>query len=345
MFGKNIEEMGKHMPGGFFIYKDNEQEEIIYANKQVFEIFGCHNLDEFKKLTNNSFKGMIYQEDYSAIKKTIKKQIANNVDKLDYVEYRIVRKDGQIRFVDDYGHYTTTDAYGGIYYVFISDITEKRERMENDLAIRQSVIEALGQAYQSMWLINDINKDEFSLYRGDVHANDEFISHILKIRKYTDAIKYYIDTQVYIEDRKRLTKELTLNYFLHELKDKNQLNIVHLRDTDKGKRYTRLEIAKIFLPNSKVGLVCGFKDVDNEIKNQLLTEEALKTAKKTQEENRKLKEEKIATSGVANMMSSIASLLTNMPAMTFTKDSRTGIYLACNQSYAEYAHHSEFLMF
>ena len=32
------------------------------------------------------------------------------------------------------------------------------------------------------------------------------------------------------------------------------------------------------------------------------------------------------------------SLLDNMPGMTFTKDSETGVYLACNQAFAEYAH-------
>lgn len=34
----------------------------------------------------------------------------------------------------------------------------------------------------------------------------------------------------------------------------------------------------------------------------------------------------------------VAALLTNMPAMTFSKDISTGKYLACNQSFAEYAH-------
>jgi len=51
---------------------------------------------------------------------------------MDYLEYRIIRKDGAVRWVDDYGHYTETEAYGGIIYVFISDITDKRERMEED---------------------------------------------------------------------------------------------------------------------------------------------------------------------------------------------------------------------
>lgn len=35
---------------------------------------------------------------------------------------------------------------------------------------------------------------------------------------------------------------------------------------------------------------------------------------------------------------SLSTLLNHMPAMTFTKDVATGVYLACNQSFAEYAH-------
>ena len=34
----------------------------------------------------------------------------------------------------------------------------------------------------------------------------------------------------------------------------------------------------------------------------------------------------------------IASLLDNIPAMTFTKNAETGVYLACNQAFADYAH-------
>ena len=33
------------MPGGFFIYRAEEEEEIIYANKEVLRIFGCSNRD------------------------------------------------------------------------------------------------------------------------------------------------------------------------------------------------------------------------------------------------------------------------------------------------------------
>ena len=45
-----------------------------------------------------------------------------------------------------------------------------------------------------------------------------------------------------------------------------------------------------------------------------------------------------ASERIFSLKQTISSLLDNMPAMTFTKDARTGVYLACNQAFAEYAH-------
>ena len=60
---------------------------------------------------------MLHPEDYAAVSDSIVDQIDTSEDHMDYVEYRIIRKDGAVRWVDDYGHYTETEAYGGIYYV------------------------------------------------------------------------------------------------------------------------------------------------------------------------------------------------------------------------------------
>ncbi|MBO4375572.1 MAG: amino acid permease [Lachnospiraceae bacterium] len=40
---------------------------------------------------------------------------------------------------------------------------------------------------------------------------------------------------------------------------------------------------------------------------------------------------------IAELKESISTLLDNMPAMTYSKDAGTGIYLACNQAFAEYS--------
>ena len=138
-----IEQIGAHMPGGFFIYQAAAPEELLYVNKAAIDIFGCDDLEDFKRLTGYTFQGMLHPEDYAAVSNSIVEQIRTSEDNMDYVEYRIIRKDGEVRWVDDYGHFTVTETYGGVYYVFISDITEKRRRLEEE---KRSLIEEVESA-------------------------------------------------------------------------------------------------------------------------------------------------------------------------------------------------------
>ena len=158
-----VEALGSHMPGGFFIYKAEQPEELLYANKACVDIFGCDDLEDFKKLTGFTFKGMLHPEDYRAVSDSIVHQIENSDDNMDYVEYRIVRKDGAVRWVDDYGQYSETETYGGVYYVFISDITEKHEANEKATRMRDAIIQTLTKRYNTVWGINDVTTESCSL--------------------------------------------------------------------------------------------------------------------------------------------------------------------------------------
>ena len=44
----------------------------------------------------------------------------------DYIKYRIIRKDGSVRWIEDFGHMENAGlmAENGYYYVFIADITD-----------------------------------------------------------------------------------------------------------------------------------------------------------------------------------------------------------------------------
>ena len=87
MFGKHfalneetlpvVEEIGRHMPGGFFIYKAQEPEELLYANKAVFDIFGCADAGEFRALTGNTFGGMLHPDDSRDVHEAIDEQRTN----------------------------------------------------------------------------------------------------------------------------------------------------------------------------------------------------------------------------------------------------------------------------
>lgn len=276
-----IEQIGEDMPGGFFIYKATGNEELLYANKAVFKIFGCETLEEFKQLTGYTFKGMLYPDDYEKVSGSIVDQIEKSQGNLDYVEYRIIRKDGKIRWLDDYGHYVNSDVYGGLFYVFISDITEKRVQMEADKAVYTAVIDALSRAYNAVWLINDIATGSFSLFRGDtsegsVHARPT--NEALELLTYEDAKANYINNYVAPSDRERLEKELTLENIVANTTSKKVFGVGFKRIVGDGERYYRIEFAQVQLPNGKTGIVAGFKDVDDDVRKEQEIQQVLRDA-------------------------------------------------------------------
>lgn len=120
-----FEEMMSEIPGGFFIYYAGGNEEVIYANNEVLYLFKCDTIEQFRELTGNSFRGMVHPEDVDEVEQSIVDQIAKSERKLDYVEYRINCRDGEVRWVEDFGHFVSSDEHGDVFFVFISDMTDK----------------------------------------------------------------------------------------------------------------------------------------------------------------------------------------------------------------------------
>lgn len=125
-----IEQITMGMPGGFFIYHADGDEELIYANDALVQMYGCNTLEEFKEYTGYQFHGLLHPDDVERVENSIARQIAVNENNLDYVEYRIIRKDGSIRWIEDYGHFVHTDTYGDVFYVFLEDATERHLKMQ-----------------------------------------------------------------------------------------------------------------------------------------------------------------------------------------------------------------------
>ena len=304
MFGKHfnlneetmhiVEEIGRHMPGGFFIYKAEAPEELLYVNNTVIKMFGCDDLEDFKKLTGYTFKGMLHPDDYKSVSASVTDQIRKSDEKLDYVEYRIIRKDGEVRWVDDYGHYTETEFYGGIYYVFISDITEKHEKAERDSEenIRQDkMITALASDYRSVYHV-DLDKDDAVCYRTDKSDWDQtqrgihfpFYEHFKKYaedfidEKYRDGFLKFIEAD---NIRKGLADNLIITYRY----------LVHHNGFD---YYEMIRMAGVRHAADRedhivhaIGL--GFTNIDAEVRESMANNQALKEALAAAEQANKAK--------------------------------------------------------
>lgn len=137
---QNMAEMLATLSDGFFIYRATDDEKILYANPPVLKMFGCETMDEFRTLVKNSFQGLVHPEDLERVQWEIHEQVKHSDTKMDYICYRIIRKDGSIRWIDDIGHLEDTDSSEDtkLFYVFISDITDTMPEVQKKKLITQS---------------------------------------------------------------------------------------------------------------------------------------------------------------------------------------------------------------
>ncbi len=85
-------------------------------------------------------------------------------------------------------------------------------------------------------------------------------------------------------------------------------------------------------------LIDAVARLSEEMREQIASAAVVKSyAKEMEEENQRLAEKAEAATKIAELTQSVTALLINMPGMTSSKDAETGKYLACNQTFAEFA--------
>ena len=264
----NTEEFATKMPGGFFVYHADDKEEILYANDILLEIFGCKTLDEFKELTGYTFKGLVYPEDFEEVQKNIKNQIAENDKKLDYVEFRITRKDGVVRWVDDYGRLVHTEKYGDVYFVFIRDITHQRKARAESVR-RAKVIEGLSIGFNSIYLLN-LNTKTMRPYR----LQNSYFNEIVKSLNISDneeqdwmiIFSEYAKRYVIEEDRNLYLKEISQGRIIERLQTEDSYKF-SFRCKGVGSNIINIEVSVVAIKDDSnyQQVVMGYSDVTEQI--------------------------------------------------------------------------------
>ena len=137
---KNMAAMLETMSDGFFIYIAEGDERIVYVNPRVIQLFGCSTFEEFNDLTSNTFQGLVHPDDINRVQWEIHSQVKESDRNMDYIRYRIVRKDGQIRWIDDVGHLENSKYIeaSNLFYVFIQDVTDEITEAEKQYLIAES---------------------------------------------------------------------------------------------------------------------------------------------------------------------------------------------------------------
>lgn len=293
------------MPGGFLIYHADEKEEIIYANKALLRIFQCGTLQEFREFTGNSFKGIVYSEDLDAVELSIQEQVASSQYDLDYVEYRIVRKDGTICWIEDYGHFVSCPSVGEIFYVFMGDATEKRnQRLEKHHAIlhekehklqnlidkfdkertlinqehlrRLEVIEGLSINYESILYAN-LDNDKIFPYRLSSRTKRQFQEKYQTLGFHW-YLSNYVNTWVHPEDREEVAKMTSPAYMRKKLSNNKTYYINYRVLIDNETQYLQLRIVNVSKRDHISQIVMGYRRVDVEVRREMEQNQILEDA-------------------------------------------------------------------
>lgn len=309
---RQIKHFTDEMPGGFFIYR-NSDGQILYVNRAVLQIFGCETEEEFRALTGGTFQGMIHPEDAEDVEDSIREQIAQNSFDLDYVEYRIVRKDGSVCWVEDFGHFIQTENLGGVFYVFLADITERYrrrvaeraaileeklqkerelqeqadqtldflEQMNDELVRRLELIEGLSADYEMVFHA-DLEADVIQPYRVSRRECFQF-GRDLQVRLFTGFAEGYAKRWVHPEDRERFRREVGPAYIRETLKKQKSYHINYriLRQGDP--EYVQAFIVNVSPDEEATQIMFACRTVDEEVRRErersAILEEALARAK------------------------------------------------------------------
>lgn len=294
---RQIKRFTDEMPGGFFIYR-NDNGKILYVNYAVLQMFGCETEEEFWSLTGGTFRGLVHPDDWEAVEASVREQISQNSFDLDYVEYRVVRKDGSVCWVEDFGHFIETEELGGVFYVFLADNTERRrrraaeraaileeklqkerelqeqaeqtldflEQMNDELVRRLELIEGLSADYEVVFHA-DLEEDIIQPYRVSGRECFQF-GRDLQVRPFQGFAGDYALRWVHPEDRERFTRELDPTYIRTALMDQKSYHI-NYRVRHQGKaEYVQAFIVNVSPDGEATQIMFACRTVDEEVRRE-----------------------------------------------------------------------------
>ena len=116
----------EYVPGGV-ILMEAVHGDILYVNGRALEILECENIEEFRNLAGERFKGVIEPEDYAKVKNGTQNLIRSGSSVATQITYRVRTKSGSVKRIYHVGKCFKDTPYGRILSVFVS---------EDDMALR-----------------------------------------------------------------------------------------------------------------------------------------------------------------------------------------------------------------
>ncbi len=115
--GFALKDISENLPGAFIIYKaDKDNDEILFANRELIRLTGCKDMDGLLAFTQGSFRNLIREDEREMVIQSIWRQTEDGHTN-DYVYFHMRKEDGTSLQILDHGRIVES-----IYFLWTIDI-------------------------------------------------------------------------------------------------------------------------------------------------------------------------------------------------------------------------------
>lgn len=252
--------------------------DIIRVNRAALEILGYETQEEMMENGFHMIASSVLEEDQEKLRADITELVkeGDNVS----VEYRVRRKDGDIRHV--MGNVKLLRENGRlIYQRFLLDCTAQKLQEKEKERRQKELIQALSIDYNVVCHF-DLDTGAGDLLRIADTDKCQFGAIFNQRLSLEDNMKLYIEQFVYEEDKEMMYKTFTREWLKEELAERKQCYVNHRLSIDKEMKYFQIKMVRAGTWSQNHEIVLGFRSVDEEIRHEMeqksLLEDALMQA-------------------------------------------------------------------
>lgn len=250
--------------------------QIISINRAALKILGYESQEDLQKEGFDMFAASVMEEDRAKMREYIK-ELKKEGDSVN-VEYRVQHKNGEILHV--IGNIKLLKENGRLFYQrFLLDCTAQKLQEKKNEHRQMRLLQALSIDYSLVCFVEVSTGMVFPLQNNTEKSERSAFSKKMPLR---ESMELYIQNSVYEDDREMLRNAVSLENLKNVLTDK-KLYCINYRVYKNGEiKYFQMRAVYIGTWDEDHGIVLGFRNVNEEIRNEIeqknLLEDALMQA-------------------------------------------------------------------
>ena len=246
--------------------------QIISINRAALKILGYESQEALQKEGFDMFAASVMEEDRAKLRESIK-ELKKEDDSVN-VEYRVQHKNGEILHV--MGNIKLLKENGvPLYQRFLLDCTAQKLQEKRNENRQMRLLQALSIDYSLVCFVELNTGTVFPLQSNSEKSIRSAFSKKIPLK---ESMELYIQNSVYEDDREMFRQAVSLEHLKEVLADKKLYCINYRVYKDKEVKYFQMRAVYAGVWDEDHGIVLGFRNVNEEIRNEIEQKNLLEDA-------------------------------------------------------------------